>query len=177
MCLQRTIKFASSLTWSLARSRKYKMSGLHYPIVTKYPFSVQEEISVVVKQEVKEIVANAKDLKFSSAAIESNGKLRIIFLWNFVDCPPGSRQVATITVDEKTEKVTFAVPNPIKPGDAVIHASFTGELNDKLKGYFFPLFAQRRRYTFFPLLISVFQVLSQQVHREQGRSLHGRDSV
>lgn len=43
--------------------------------------------------------------------------------------------MATVTLDEKNEKVTFTVPNPIKPGEAVIHASFTGELNDKLKGY------------------------------------------
>jgi len=95
------------------------------PDLVACTFVVQEEISLVLKHEVKEIVANAKDLKFSSAAIVSNG----------------TRQEAVVTIDEKNERVTFAVPTAIKAGEATLHASFTGELNDKLKGFY------RSKYT------------------------------
>ncbi len=71
---QRTISFASSLTLLPSPSRNNFPCSIFTSPDNNHKFlSVQEVISVVVKQEVKEIVANAKDLKFSSAEVEANG--------------------------------------------------------------------------------------------------------
>ena len=48
----------------------------------------------------------------------------------------GRTQTARVTLDEARETATFTVPQPIAEGQATIQITYTGILNDKLRGFY-----------------------------------------
>ena len=57
----------------------------------------------------------------------------------------GRRQTARVTLDEKSEMATLAVPQAVPAGRASIQVTYTGILNDKLRGFYLSK-ANGRRY-------------------------------
>lgn len=83
-------------------------------------FTGTADIDVTVHRETAEITLHALDLRFHHAWVEQGGQ----------------RLDATVTVDPRAETATLALRAPLTPGPAVVHTAFTGELNDKLVGFY-----------------------------------------
>ena len=84
-------------------------------------FRGSASIDVEVREPVSEIVLNALELDIEEA---------------WVALPDGTRVDAAVTLDEKTERATLALGGSVAAGQAVVHTTFTGVLNDKLTGFY-----------------------------------------
>ena len=89
----------------------------------------------VIQVEVKEtgvrlIRVNAVDLQIASASFESKASSEV-----------AKRLEATIEFAEKNETVEFLFKEDLPAGPGKLHVEFTGELNDKMKGFY------RTKYT------------------------------
>lgn len=83
-------------------------------------FAGRVEIVVWASVEVTSITLHALDLEITTAAVSA-----------------GDRAIeATVTVDPADETATLHLSSPLPAGEAVIDLSFTGELNDKLVGFY-----------------------------------------
>ena len=68
-----------------------------------------------------EITLNAAELQITDAKVSQSGQTH----------------AASVTLDEANERATFTVePNLLAPGEAQISCTFTGVLNDKLRGFY-----------------------------------------
>lgn len=76
---------------------------------------------IKVKEPTKTIVLNAVDLSISSASIKFDAPTFIASIIDF--CP-----------DE--EKVTLTFDKDLLVGSSVLNISFSGKLNDKMKGFY-----------------------------------------
>lgn len=83
-------------------------------------FSGTVEVTVVVTEAVDELVLHALDLELGEVWLEQHG----------------DRIAATPTFDAAAETMTLALASEAQAGAATLHASFTGELNDKLVGFY-----------------------------------------
>ena len=83
-------------------------------------FSGDEVIDIRVAKPTSTITLNAVDIVFNEASISASGKL----------------QTAQATTDSEREMVTLAFPNGIPAGPAQLHIKYTGDLNDKLRGFY-----------------------------------------
>jgi puromycin-sensitive aminopeptidase len=83
-------------------------------------FTGTAEVTLVVTEAVDELILHALDLDITEAWLEADGQ----------------RVEATATFDEPSETATLALSAPIEPGAWTLHTSFTGELNDKLVGFY-----------------------------------------
>jgi puromycin-sensitive aminopeptidase len=79
------------------------------------------DVSVTVHEPTSQIVLNAAGLKIGP-------------VW--ITTAPGERLDASIELDAETERLTVRLGSSLEPGEAVLHAGFAGELNDKLLGYY-----------------------------------------
>ena len=84
-------------------------------------FAGVEEVAVTVHQPVTEIVLNAAELDIREAHLVSAG---------------GAALVGAVTLDEENERATIALSGPAAPGTWTLRLSFTGTLNDKLRGFY-----------------------------------------
>ena len=91
------------------------------PYMDKFTFDGLEVIDIDVKETTAEISLNAAELKVPSAMLIRDGR------W---------MRASAITLDEDSETVTLAFPEPIEPGPAQLDLRFVGELNDKLRGFY-----------------------------------------
>jgi aminopeptidase N len=66
------------------------------------------------------VTLNAAEINFSEVTITSGGRT----------------QTARVTLDEARETATFTVPQPIAEGRATIQITYSGILNDKLRGFY-----------------------------------------
>lgn len=82
--------------------------------------SGEEEVSIAVLEETREVVLNAIELQIGSAEFRAGGK---------------SLTATKIDYDTKRETATFSFDQPLPLGGATLKLTFTGILNDKLKGY------------------------------------------
>ena len=73
-----------------------------------------------------ELVCNAKDLEITGAWVVSED---------------GSRNTATATIDDASERVTFVCERTIPAGRSTLHVQFLGSLNDKLVGFYASTYA------------------------------------
>ncbi|HUA95098.1 MAG TPA: M1 family metallopeptidase [Acidimicrobiales bacterium] len=95
-------------------------------------FSGQVSIELVVHRSTDRLVCNAAELSVTDAVLEPEG---------------GPTVPATVTVDEGAERATFAFDTAVPPGRATLRCSFTGVLNDKLRGFYRSTFTDDRGAT------------------------------
>jgi puromycin-sensitive aminopeptidase len=91
------------------------------PDLTTARFAGQETITLTVHQPTSEIVLNAIELDITSAQIE--GDL-------------GSARQATITLDTSLQRCHLTFTEPLSPGIWRLTITFSGTLNDKLRGFY-----------------------------------------
>ena len=90
-------------------------------------FSGVESIDVVVNQPTKTVILNAIEIAFQSVTVTANGK----------------RQAAVVTLDPSKEQATFTFPEIVPPGKAILSISYTGILNNELRGFYLSKTARR----------------------------------
>ncbi len=96
------------------------------PDLKAFTFTGSVAIDIEVLQPTDSIVLNAAELEIGSCRVESAAG----------EALPGST-----TLDEEAETVSFAFGSALPVGPARLEIEFTGELNDRLRGFY------RSRYT------------------------------
>ena len=96
------------------------------PDLEEFTFSGSVAIDIEVLQPTDSIVLNAAELEITSCRVESSG---------------GEALPSSTVLDEKAETASFAFEDSLPVGPARLEIGFTGELNDRLRGFY------RSRYT------------------------------
>ena len=91
------------------------------PDFERFTFSGEESVTIDITEPVTEIVLNAKDLQVETATLSMDGA--IIAAKN-------------ISLDNSQETITMDFGQIILPCPATLRVTFTGELNDKLHGFY-----------------------------------------
>ena len=91
------------------------------PDFSKFTFQGEETVDIEVVEATTEIALNAADLKIASAVLHRSGT---------------SSTATNIALDKSRQTVTLTFAETIPAGDASLEISFTGELNDKLHGFY-----------------------------------------
>ncbi len=92
-------------------------------------FDGAETIQVDLADPAKAIVLNAFDVEFHDVTIRAGG----------------ATQAAVVTLDAQAQTATLTVPQTIAKGPAEIHITYTGHLNDQLRGFYLSK-AKNRNY-------------------------------
>ena len=90
------------------------------PDLEKETFRGRESIRVTVTEPTTSITLNAAEIQFGEVTITSGGRT----------------QTAKVTLDAAKETATFTVPERLAEGEATIQITYTGILNDKLRGFY-----------------------------------------
>ena len=90
------------------------------PDLAQSSFQGQVIIDLEVVEETDTIVLNAAELSIKDVQVEQGALV----------------QASSISFDEDLERATFAFPVVLQPGPAKLLCSFTGTLNDKLRGFY-----------------------------------------
>ena len=90
-------------------------------------FRGRETIRVDVREATRTITLNAAEIDFERVRIREGA----------------STQTATVVKDTEREQVSLTVPRTIRPGSATIEITYTGLLNDKLRGFYLSTTPQR----------------------------------
>src|ERR1700733_852984 len=112
----------------VAASENYKLSFT--PDLDKARFEGDESISIRVLNPTSEITLNAVDIDFHEITITSGG----------------SKQTAKITPEKDKQMVVLSVEKPLSAGAATIHITYTGILNDEMRGFYLGKDDQGRKY-------------------------------
>ena len=96
------------------------------PNLQTFTFSGRVAIDIEILQPTESIVLNAAELAITSCRVESSG---------------GEASPSSTALDEKAETASFAFDSALPVGPARLEIEFTGELNDRLRGFY------RSRYT------------------------------
>ena len=91
------------------------------PDLERFTFGGSETVDIDVKSATRRIVLHATELELHSVALERNG----------ASCVP-----ERIESDEEEETVAFVFDAPLDPGPARLRVEFTGQLNDKMHGFY-----------------------------------------
>jgi puromycin-sensitive aminopeptidase len=102
-----------------ARPTKYRIK-LH-PDFTDFTFDGEQSVDIQVLEETPSIVLNALDLKIEKATLHAMGTTLTTLAVNF---------------DKDAETATLEFGETIHAGDARLEMAFSGELNDKLIGFY-----------------------------------------
>jgi len=114
-----------SVNSALAQRLPGGVSPTHYnlwfaPDLDKATFRGKESIAVTLSAPSPTITLHAAEITFGDVTIES----------------AGGSQTATVSLNEKDETATLRVAKPIAAGPATIRITYTGILNDKLRGFY-----------------------------------------
>src|SRR5688572_19488365 len=90
------------------------------PDLEKETFRGRETIQAVVTQPTASVTLHAAEIQFGEVRITSEGRT----------------QTARVTMDPKAETATFTVPQRLAEGPVTIEVTYTGVLNDKLRGFY-----------------------------------------
>jgi aminopeptidase N len=90
------------------------------PDLTKETFRGRETIQAVVTQPTTAITLHAAEIQFADVRITSGGRT----------------QTARVTTDAGMETATFTVPERLAEGPVTIEVTYSGILNDKLRGFY-----------------------------------------
>jgi aminopeptidase N len=90
------------------------------PDLAKETFRGRESIRVTLTEPTTSITLHAAEITFGEVTITSGGRT----------------QTAKVTTDAKGETATFTVPERLAEGQATIQISYTGVLNDQLRGFY-----------------------------------------
>ncbi len=91
------------------------------PDLTLATFTGESSASVTVHEPTDAVVMNAAELDISAATVTAEG---------------GPSTPATIEYDPDHDRVTLRLPETLPVGPAVVETSFSGILNDKLRGFY-----------------------------------------
>ena len=92
------------------------------PDLYAYTFDGEETIDVEVLEATDTIVLNAAEMSISAASIMDAGNAAV--------------DASAIELNAADETVSISFPSAIQPGPAVLRIAFTGELNDRLTGFY-----------------------------------------
>ncbi len=90
------------------------------PDLENATFQGRETIRIQLRTPAHAITLHATEIEFGEVTIEA----------------AGSTQAARVTLDATTETATLTVPRQIPAGAATIRMTYTGILNDKLRGFY-----------------------------------------
>jgi len=94
---------------------------IHFvPDLDNFTFTGVEEIQIELKKSTKEIILHAAEIEVLSVVVEQSKK----------------SQTGKVTYKELDEQVVFEFGPGVKPGKAILKISFTGILNDKMRGFY-----------------------------------------
>lgn len=111
-----------------ARPENYNLTFT--PDLEKAKFEGDETIAVRVLESTSEITLNAVDIDFHEVTISGGGML----------------QKAKVTPNREKEMVVLSVEKPLTAGPATIHITYTGILNDEMRGLYLGKDDQGRKY-------------------------------
>jgi aminopeptidase N/puromycin-sensitive aminopeptidase len=112
----------------VATPENYKLTFT--PNLEKATFDGEETIAIRVLKPTAEITLNAVDITFDSVSITSGGKT----------------QAAKVTAEKEKEMVVLSVENPLPTGAATIHITYSGILNDEMRGLYIGKDDHGRKY-------------------------------
>ncbi len=92
------------------------------PDLESFTFEGSQTISVEVKRPTKRIELNCVEIEIHSAEVSDNDT--------------GGWQTADVSYDEDRETATLSLQDDLNAGMAEIRMRFSGELNDKLRGFY-----------------------------------------
>ncbi len=111
-----------------ARPENYKLKFT--PDLDKAKFEGDETITLRVLKSTSEITLNAVDIDFHDVTITSGG----------------ATQKATVTPQKEKEMVVLSVEKPLAAGTATVHITYTGILNDEMRGLYLGKDDKGRKY-------------------------------
>jgi puromycin-sensitive aminopeptidase len=99
---------------------------LHYeltltPDLAACTFAGEQNVRVTVHEPVDEIVLNAIELDITTAELVS---------------PAGERLAGTVSYDEAEQQARIALDGQAAPGEWTLSTTFSGTINDKLRGFY-----------------------------------------
>jgi len=105
----------------------------HYSLLININFPTNsyegdETIDLKLTQPSNTITLNALEIDFHEVTVTAGGQT----------------QTAKVSTDEKNEMATFTVPNQLPAGAATVHIKYTGQLNDKLRGFYLSTYKGRK---------------------------------
>jgi aminopeptidase N/puromycin-sensitive aminopeptidase len=112
----------------VAVPENYKL--MFTPDLEKATFEGDETITIRVTKPTSEITLNAADITFTEVSITSGA----------------STQKAKVTPEKDKEMVVLTVEKPLAAGPASIHITYTGILNDEMRGFYLGKDDQGRKY-------------------------------
>jgi aminopeptidase N len=112
----------------LAAPENYKLNFT--PDLEKATFEGDETISIRVLKATSEVTLNAIDIDFHEVTVTSGG----------------TTQKAKVTPEKEKEMVVLAVEKPLSAGPATVHITYTGILNDEMRGLYLGKDDQGRKY-------------------------------
>jgi len=95
------------------------------PDLPSFTFRGECEVLVDVKEETDTVVCNANDLEVQEASVTVDGE----------------ELKAVVEINKEDEKLSLKLEKKVRVGSAVVKYSFTGTLNDKMRGFY------RSKYT------------------------------
>src|SRR5580704_19555433 len=101
-----------------ARPENYKLTFT--PDLENAKFTGDETIAIRVLKPTSEITLNSAEIDFQDVTITSGN----------------ATQKAKVTPEKEKEMVVLAVDKPLSVGPATIHISYTGTLNDQMRGLY-----------------------------------------
>ena len=111
-----------------ARPENYKLTFT--PNLDKANFEGDETLALRVLKPTSEITLNAVDIDFHDVTISSGG----------------ATQKAKVTPEKEKEMVVLSVEKPLAAGPATVHITYTGILNDEMRGFYLGKDDQGRKY-------------------------------
>ena len=91
------------------------------PNLGNFTFQGEEAIDVEVKEATSQIVLNSSEIEIQSASLTKGGN---------------ANAASQITYDQERETATLDFGQQLSTGPAQLTIKFTGELNDKLRGFY-----------------------------------------
>jgi len=122
-----SMAFAQRLP-EVARPENYKLTFT--PDLEKATFEGDETIAIQVLKPTSEITLNAADLTLHEVSIGNGGAV----------------QKARVTPEKEKEMVGLAVDQPLTEGPATVHITYSGILNDQMRGLYLGKDDQGRKY-------------------------------
>ena len=102
-----------------ARPSKYRIKL--QPDLKNFTFDGEQSVDLLILEATSTIVLNSMDLEISNTTLDANGT---------------TLTSKSVTIDKDAETATLDFGETIQPGDARLEMVFTGELNDKLIGFY-----------------------------------------
>jgi aminopeptidase N len=112
----------------VARPENYKLTFT--PDLDKAKFEGDETIAIRLLKTTSEITLNAVDIDFHDVTVSS----------------AGSTQKAKVTAEKEKEMVVLSVEKPLAAGPATVHITYTGILNDEMRGLYLGKDDKGRKY-------------------------------